>query len=169
MRKSPGHRGKSGALFLIINRHGRRKCFKDGSEELISKIPFRKLGRPDLLSHLRMPARNRSTGPRQIAGKPDPQQLAAGQLRAPSNPLTRAGLFPVLPDAADAERRAVFHGDGIGLLRPLALYYLPLKETVNWNDAAARLAGVPERRQVAHGLAPGVDRLAAAGWVLCTN
>src|SRR6516165_11569668 len=42
--------------------------------------------------------------------------------------LTCAGLFPVLPKTCNAERRAILHGNGIGLLGLLAFDRLPLEE-----------------------------------------
>jgi len=38
--------------------------------------------------------------------------------RERADPLARGGMLPVLPDAGDAERTAVFRGDRVGLLRP---------------------------------------------------
>src|ERR1700740_1904911 len=37
------------------------------------------------------------------------------------NPFARSRLLPVLPDAGDAERRAILHSDRIRLLRRLTL------------------------------------------------
>ena len=69
--------------------------------------------------------------------------------------------MPAMPNGV-----AVLHGDGVGLLRLLPLDGLPLEEAVHRHDAAPLAVGVPEGRQVAHGLALGVDRLAAARRVL---
>ena len=64
------------------------------------------------------------------------------------------------------EWRAVLHGDGIRLLRPLAFDRFPLEETVYGEDAPAQAVCIAECRQSVHRLAFGVDRLAAACWVL---
>jgi hypothetical protein len=83
-----------------------------------------------------------------------------------ANPLAGSRLLPVLPDACETERRAILHGDGIGLLRPLAPDGLPLEEAVHRHDAAALAVGIPERRELPHGLALGVDGFLAPRWVL---
>jgi hypothetical protein len=78
------------------------------------------------------------------------------------NPFARRRLFPVLPNPGKPERRAVLHGDRVGLLRLLALDRLPFEEPVHRHDAAAHSVGTPERGQIPHALALGVDRLSAA-------
>src|SRR6516225_11461802 len=78
------------------------------------------------------------------------------------NPFARSRLLPVLPDAGDAERRAVLHSDREGLLCLLTLDRLPLKETVHRHNAAALAVRIAERGQIPHGLELGVDRLSAA-------
>lgn len=83
-----------------------------------------------------------------------------------AHPFARCWVFPVLPDAAQAERTAVLHPDCIGLPRLLALDRLPFKEVVDGYDATAVAVGVAERRQRPHGLGLGVDRLASALRVL---
>src|SRR5437660_1722047 len=79
-----------------------------------------------------------------------------GDDRKGPNPFARSRLFPVLPNAGDAERCAIFHGDRVGLLRPLALDRLPLEEAVHRHDAAALAVGIPKGRQVPDGLALGI-------------
>src|SRR5271166_1784245 len=86
--------------------------------------------------------------------------------RKSPNPLAGSRLFPVLPNAGDPERRAILHGDGVGLLRPLSLDRLPLEKAIHRHNAAPVTVGVPECRQLVHGLAFRVDRLAASGRVL---
>ena len=83
-----------------------------------------------------------------------------------ANPLSRSRFFPVLPQPANAERPAVLHGDGIGLLGFLALDRLPLEEAVDGDDTAPPAIGIPEGRQVAHGLAFSIDRPSPALRVL---
>src|SRR5215813_5310075 len=78
------------------------------------------------------------------------------------NPFARSRLFPVLPNPGKPERRAVLHGDRVGLLRLLALDRLPFEEPVHRHDAATHSIGIAERGQIPHALALGVDRLAAA-------
>src|SRR5215218_620120 len=46
-------------------------------------------------------------------------------------------VAPVFPNSSDAERRAVPHRDGIGLLHLGALYGHPLEEAVHRYDALA--------------------------------
>jgi hypothetical protein len=46
------------------------------------------------------------------------------------NPLARGWFSPVLPDAGDAERRAVLYRNRVGLFRPLALDRLPFEEAI---------------------------------------
>src|SRR5262249_43685445 len=70
--------------------------------------------------------------------------------------------FPVLPNPGKPERRAVLHGDRVGLLRLLALDRLPFEEPVHRHDAATHSIGIAERGQIPHALALGVDRLSAA-------
>src|SRR6516225_5355645 len=78
------------------------------------------------------------------------------------NPVARSRFFPFLPNAGKAEGCAVLHGDGARLLRLAAFDRLPFEKTVDWHDAAAPAVGLAERRQIPHGLALRVDRLAAA-------
>src|SRR5262249_1431497 len=82
------------------------------------------------------------------------------------NPFARSGLFPVLPNAGDPEWRAVFHCDGVGLLRLLPFDRFPFKETVHRHDAAALAVRIAKRRQIPHSLVLCVDRLAATRRVL---
>src|SRR5262249_680797 len=78
------------------------------------------------------------------------------------NPFARSRLLPVLPDAGDAEWRAILHSDRIRLLRRLTLDSLPLEETVHRHNAAALAVRIAERGQIPHGFELGVDRLSAA-------
>src|SRR5262245_59142075 len=78
------------------------------------------------------------------------------------NPFARSRLLPVLPNASDAEWRAILHSDRVGLLCLLTLDRLPLKEPVHRHNAAAQAVGVAERGQVPHRLAFGVNWLSAA-------
>jgi AcrR family transcriptional regulator len=100
----------------------------------------------------------------------------AGPLNPPSNRsyIARLGVRAVLIDArvspdrdppADAERAAVFHGDGIGLLE-LSFDCVPLIEAVDRENAAASAIGIAEHRQLVHRLTFGVDRFASAFRVL---
>ena len=73
----------------------------------------------------------------------------------------RSRILPVLPNAAQSERIAILHSDGIWLLR-LAFDRLPLEKAVNRHDAAAPPIGISEGRQRAHCLALCIDRLATA-------
>src|SRR5262245_11857251 len=82
------------------------------------------------------------------------------------NPFARNRLLPVLPDAGDAEWRAVLHSDSVGLFCLLPLDRLPLEEAVHRHDTAAPAIGIPKRREVAHSLIFGVDRLSTTCWVL---
>src|ERR1035441_7298782 len=66
-----------------------------------------------------------------------------GRRRSP-NPLARSRFFPVLPEPANAERPAVLHGDGIGLLSFLPLDRLPFEEAVDRNNTAPPAIGIPE-------------------------
>ena len=75
-------------------------------------------------------------------------------------------IFPVLPNAADTERTAIFHDDRVRLFRFLALDHLPREEAIDRDNAASPMIGVPEGGQGVHGLAFGVDRLAPAFRVL---
>ena len=52
--------------------------------------------------------------------------------------------------------------DGKRLLSLLPLDRLPLEEAVDRDDTASPAIGIPEGRQIAHGLALSVDRLAPA-------
>ena len=83
-----------------------------------------------------------------------------------ANPLVRKRFFPVLPEPANAERPAVLHGDGIGLLGFLALDRLPFEEAVDGDDAAPSAIGISEGRQIAYGLVFGIDRPSPALRVL---
>ena len=85
-----------------------------------------------------------------------------GDHRERANPLARRWVFPVLPDAADAERLAVLHGDGKWLLGLLAFDRLPLVKSVDRQDAVPPAVGFAEHRQLVDGLALGVDGLAPA-------
>jgi hypothetical protein len=85
-----------------------------------------------------------------------------GDDRKGTNPFTRRRLLPIPPNARNPKRRAVFHGDGVGLLRLLPFDRFPLEESVHRHDASTSAVGLAERRQIAHRLALGVDRLAAA-------
>ena len=76
-------------------------------------------------------------------------------------PLLPSGILPVLPNAAQSERIAILHSDGIWPLR-LALCRHPLEKAVNRHDAAAPPIGISEGRQRAHCLALRIDRLATA-------
>src|SRR5262245_52758736 len=83
-----------------------------------------------------------------------------------ANPLTRPRLFPVLPNASDAKRRTVLHGDSVRLLGPLSLDGLPFEKPVHRKDATSFSIGVPKRRQPRDCLGLSIDRLASAGRVL---
>ena len=80
-------------------------------------------------------------------------------------PLTCARLFPVLPKTCNAERRAILHGNSIGLLGLLAFDRLPLEEPIHGHDAPAQAVCIPEGWQSGDGLALGVDRLSPSGRV----
>src|SRR5215475_10678321 len=82
------------------------------------------------------------------------------------NPFARKRLLPVLPDAGDAEWRAVLHSDSVGLFCLLPLDRLPLEEAVHRHNAAAPAVRISKRRQISHGLVFGVDRLSTTCWVL---
>jgi hypothetical protein len=82
--------------------------------------------------------------------------------RESANPFAGGRFFPVLPKSANAERPAIFHGDGIGLLGFLPLDRLPLEEAVDRDDTAPPAIGISEGRETMYGLAFGVDRLAPA-------
>ena len=82
------------------------------------------------------------------------------------NPLARAGLLPVLPDAGDTERRTILHGDSVGLLDPLALDGLPLEESVHWKDATSLPIRITKCRQLRDCLGLGIDRFASAGRIV---
>src|SRR5204862_5990983 len=82
--------------------------------------------------------------------------------RKSAGPFTGSWVLPILPDTGNAERCAIFHGDCVRLLCFLALDRLPLEEAVDRHDAAAPAVGIAKARQVPHGLAFGVDGLAAA-------
>src|SRR5262249_59897287 len=64
------------------------------------------------------------------------------------------------------EWQAVFHCDGVGLLRLLPFDRFPFKETVHRHDAAALAVRIPKRRQIPHSLILRIDRLAATRRVL---
>jgi hypothetical protein len=80
---------------------------------------------------------------------------------------SEAGSFQFCRSPPIAERAAVLHRDGIGLLG-LSFDCFPLEEAVDRHDAAAPMIGVAEGRQLVHGLALGVDRLASAFGVLAS-
>ena len=63
------------------------------------------------------------------------------------DPLVTRRLLLVLPDARDAERLAIRHGNGVGLLRLLTLDRFPLEEPVHRYDAPAQPIRIPERWQ----------------------
>jgi SOS response associated peptidase (SRAP) len=71
-----------------------------------------------------------------------------------------------LAKRAIAERLAVFHRDGVGLLRLLPLDRLPLEEPVYWDNAPAQQVRIPERGQRPNRLALGIDRFPAAARVV---
>ena len=82
-------------------------------------------------------------------------QFVGGHGDEAERPLPRAILIaPVLPDAGDAKRRAVFHGEGVQLLA-----FVALVERVHRHDAAAPRIGVGEHALVGDGLGAGIDRL----------
>src|SRR5207247_6999792 len=66
--------------------------------------------------------------------------------------------LPVLPQPGDAERRAVLHRNGEGLLSLLPLDRLPLEEAVDRQDAPPPSVCISERRQRRNRLGLGVDR-----------
>ena len=59
-------------------------------------------------------------------------------------PLAGSLVFPVLPQPAEAERAAVFHGNRTRLLGLLPLERLPLEEAIDRYDAAPPRVGVAE-------------------------
>jgi hypothetical protein len=64
-----------------------------------------------------------------------------------------SGVLPVLPNTSNAKRRAVFHGDRVGLLRLLPLDRLPLEEAIYRDDTAAqpmRIADMSANSQPSH-------------------
>src|SRR5262245_39286502 len=66
-----------------------------------------------------------------------------------ANPLARSWMTPILPKPSDGERRAVLHGDGVGLFRPRSFDGTPFKEAFNRNDAAALgIGGSAGERQI---------------------
>src|SRR5262249_5851847 len=77
----------------------------------------------------------------------------------------RSRLLPVLPNAGDAEGRAILHRYRVGLLCLLTPDRPPFEEAVHWYNAAALAVRIAERRQVPHSLALGVDRLAPTCWI----
>src|SRR5262249_39516976 len=83
-----------------------------------------------------------------------------------ANQFARNRLFPVLPNPRKSERCAVLHGDRVGLFRPLTLDRLPFEKAIDRHDASASAVRIAEGRQVANGLALGVDWLSAASRVL---
>ena len=72
---------------------------------------------------------------RWLGEEPDPLDLC-DDCKSP-NPFARNRLLPVLPDAGDAEWRAVLHSDRVTLLCLLTLDRFPLKETVHKYNALA--------------------------------
>jgi hypothetical protein len=89
-----------------------------------------------------------------------------GDDRKGSDPFTGRQVLPILPQPSNAERPAVFHGNGIGLLGLLALDRFPLEEAIDWEYATPPPIRLPEGRQVVNGLAFGVDRFAPALGIL---
>src|SRR5262245_7755399 len=87
-------------------------------------------------------------------------------MMATSESIRPKRVFPVLPNAGDAERHAILHGNRVGLLCFLTLDRLPLKEPVHRHNAAALAIRLAERGQILHGLALGVYRLSAAVWIV---
>src|SRR4051794_19831514 len=61
-------------------------------------------------------------------------------------PLARSWVFPVLPNAAEAKRPTILHGDCVGLFGFLPLDCQPFEEPVHRNDAASRTVSISERR-----------------------
>src|SRR5690349_11094125 len=86
--------------------------------------------------------------------------------RESSNPLACGRLFPIFPNAIKAERRAVLHGNRVGLLGFLTLNSLPLEKAIHRHEASALAVGFVEGRQLPHRLALGIDRPAPTSWVL---
>ena len=81
-------------------------------------------------------------------------QFVGGNGDDAERPLPFAILIaPVLPQAGDAERRAVAHGEGVQLLALVALV-----ERIHRHDAAALHIGVGEHALVGDGLGAGIDR-----------
>src|SRR5947209_8306383 len=60
-----------------------------------------------------------------------------GNDRERADPFAASRVLPVLPEASNAEWRAVVHGGGIRLLRPLALDRSLFEETINRQNAPA--------------------------------
>jgi hypothetical protein len=78
---------------------------------------------------------------RLVITRPFQQRIGIGRDdRDRANPLTRSGVFPILPHPAETERLAILHGDGIGLLALLAPHRAPLVEAVHRQDAATPAA-----------------------------
>ncbi len=79
-------------------------------------------------------------------------------------------IAPVLPDAGDAERRAVGHGEGVQLLA-----FVALVENIHRHDAAALCVSVGEHALLGDGLGAGGrgselvigPRFARSRWCLC--
>ena len=80
------------------------------------------------------------------------------------HPFPGAEVPPVLPKPCQTERRAILHGDRIGLLA--ALGRLPFEEPVNRDDAAAQSVGVSKGRSGRARLGFRIDRLRAAFRIL---
>ena len=73
--------------------------------------------------------------------------------------VVRLGPAPALPDGGQRERLSALHGDGVGLLRPLARDLGPLEEIVDRQQAAPLGVGRAEHRRRGHALGGGVDGL----------
>ncbi len=82
------------------------------------------------------------------------------------DPLPTLGVFPVLPQTANAKRLAVLHGDRVRLFGLLPFDCLPLEETVDRHDAASLAVRLAECRQGGNRLAFRVDRLSTSTRIL---
>jgi hypothetical protein len=82
-----------------------------------------------------------------------------------NDPTSPTSGLQVLRAHADAERLAVLHCNGKGLL---PLDGLPFEEAAEWKDATAPTIGVAEGRECGCSFALRVDRLAPTVWVLAS-
>jgi SOS response associated peptidase (SRAP) len=91
-----------------------------------------------------------------------PTSRRAGMQRLGKNCWSFVETTTPVRSRSTTEGSAVFHGNGVGLLRLLPFDRLPLEKPIHRHDAAPPAISIPERRKITDGLTLRVDRLASA-------